>query len=208
MCASVIRLEQALKEVQSSPSASDVNFTLHFEPYQLFPDFAETADKKAWYLHEKHFDNEAAAQKYQDHMTSLLEPLGVKLSFEGKMGNTLHAHRVIQHVQESKGPEVTDKLVEGLYKRYFIEAKHPAAGETIEDACVEAGLPKEEAAKLVQDKDEGLSDVKMRLREVARDTDAVPVVVVEGKRRDITLTGAKEVKDYVKALETVIKESH
>lgn len=29
------------------------------------------------------------------------------------------------------------------------------------------------------------------------DVDAVRVVIVEGKSRDITLTGAKEVKDYV-----------
>lgn len=140
-------------------------------------------------------------------MTSLLEPHGVKLNFTGKMGNTLHAHRVIQQVQQDKGPEVTGRLVEGLYRRYFEEAKHPSADETLVEACVDAGIGEDEAKKLVEDKEAGLRDAKARLREVAMDCDAVPVVMVEGKRRDITLTGAKEVKDYVKAMETVIKES-
>lgn len=140
-------------------------------------------------------------------MTSLLEPHGVKLNFTGQMGNTLQAHRVIQYIQEEKGTDVANRLVEGLYRRYFEEAKHPSADETLVEACVEAGVNEDEAKKLVGDKELKLRDVKARLREVAMDCDAVPQVVVEGKRRDITLTGAKEVKDYIKAFETVIKES-
>jgi predicted DsbA family dithiol-disulfide isomerase len=37
--------------------------------------------------------------------------------------------------------------------------------------------------------------------------DAVPYVVFEGKRRDFTLEGCKEVDEYVKVLEQVVKES-
>ncbi len=37
--------------------------------------------------------------------------------------------------------------------------------------------------------------------------DSVPYIVIEGKRRDFTLKGAKEVAEYVKTLESVIKES-
>jgi len=33
-------------------------------------------------------------------------------------------------------------------------------------------------------------------------------VIIEGKRRDFTLQGAKEVDEYVKTLEQVIKESN
>ena len=35
----------------------------------------------------------------------------------------------------------------------------------------------------------------------------VPYVVVEGKRRDFTLVGAKEVGEYLKTLEVVAKEA-
>lgn len=82
-------------------------------------------------------------------------------------------------------------------------------------ACKEAGLGEEEARKLVQDEDgdveaDGVSvlDVKMLIREQAGNgVDSVPSVVVEGRRRDVTLVGAKEVEEYVKALEQVVKES-
>ncbi len=69
--------------------------------------------------------------------------------------------------------------------------------------------PEELARRLVtgEQREDGLAEVKMRAREVARDVDAVPTVVIEGRRRDLTLTGAKEVADYVKALQTIIKES-
>jgi predicted DsbA family dithiol-disulfide isomerase len=48
----------------------------------------------------------------------------------------------------------------------------------------------------------------MLIREQAGNgIDAVPYVVLEGKRRDFTLEGAKEVEDYVKEFEKVAKES-
>jgi predicted DsbA family dithiol-disulfide isomerase len=55
---------------------------------------------------------------------------------------------------------------------------------------------------------EGLQDVKSKIREQAGNgIDSVPIVVVEGRRRDLTLQGAKEVGEYVKALEQIVKES-
>lgn len=140
-------------------------------------------------------------------MASLAEPLGLTLRFDGLMGNTLNAHRVIQHFQTEKGPEVTNRLVNALYRAYFSEGKHPSADETLVEACVEAGVDEAEAKEFVSDSEKGLRDVKARIREVSMDVDAVPIVVVEGKRRDLTITGAKEIADYVKALETVAKES-
>jgi len=51
-------------------------------------------------------------------------------------------------------------------------------------------------------------DVKNLIREAeGNGVDSVPVVSVEGKRRDITLTGAQELHEYVKTLEQIVKES-
>lgn len=184
-----------------------MTFTLRFEPYQLNPDFPETADKQEWYLQNKHGENPEAQKVFQAHMTSLAAPLGVDLNFDGQMGNTLHAHRIIQHFQEEKGAETANRLVDALYKRYFSEARHPSADDTLVEACVEAGIDEAEAKEVVKDSERGERDVKQKMSIIAMDIDAVPVVMVEGKRRDITLTGAKEVAEYVKALETVAKES-
>ena len=58
------------------------------------------------------------------------------------------------------------------------------------------------------DQEDGLREVKDLVREQKMDgVDSVPYVVVEGRRRDVTLVGAKEVEEYVKSLETVVKES-
>ena len=48
----------------------------------------------------------------------------------------------------------------------------------------------------------------MMIREQTTDgVDSVPYVVLEGKRRDFTLVGAKEVEEYEKVLHQVAKES-
>lgn len=202
-----LRLDEALKQVRASPEASKANFTLRFEPYQLFSDFAETKDKKQWYLETKHNNNPEAQKVFIDHMNSLVEPLGHTINFDGSIGNTLDAHRVIQHFQEEKGPDVANRLVDALYSRYFTQSQHPSSEETLIGACVEAGIDEEEARAFVVDHDAGKRSVVEKIRTVGMDVDAVPVIVFEGRRRDLTLTGAKEVAEYVKALQTTIKES-
>ncbi|KAK5987235.1 hypothetical protein PT974_11359 [Cladobotryum mycophilum] len=204
--APVIILDKALAHVRSS-SSPDITFTLHFEPFQLNPDLPQTIDRNEWYLENKHMGNPDAQRIFQAHMSGLAEPLGVDMRFDGLMGNTLDAHRVVQYFQDEKGAETAERLVDALYKRYFAEGKHPAADETLIEACIEAGIDRAEAEEVVTDHDKGARQVKARLREVGMDVDAVPTVVIEGKRRDITVTGAKEVADYIKALETVTKES-
>lgn len=51
-------------------------------------------------------------------------------------------------------------------------------------------------------------DVKLAIQEQAHNgIDSVPYVVLEGKRRDITLEGAREVEEYEKAIASIVKES-
>jgi predicted DsbA family dithiol-disulfide isomerase len=141
-------------------------------------------------------------------MTAYGVSAGINYKFGGTVANSLHAHRVIQHFQETAGPDVANKLVNSLYRQYFEEEKHPSTDATLLEACKEAGVSDEEAKKVVDDKDEGLQDVKMLIREQAGNgIDSVPFILLEGKRRDISLQGAQEVEDYVKALNQIVKES-
>jgi predicted DsbA family dithiol-disulfide isomerase len=51
-------------------------------------------------------------------------------------------------------------------------------------------------------------DVKALIREQASNgVDSVPTIIFEGKRRDFTLIGAKDVEEYEKVLHQVAKES-
>lgn len=95
-----------------------------------------------------------------------------------------------------------------MYSQYFENERHPSSDETLLKATTAADVPESEAKEIVEDKNDGLRDVQMLIREQAGNgVDSVPYVVIEGKRRDVTLIGAKEVDEYVKALETIVKES-
>ncbi|KEY70316.1 hypothetical protein S7711_07012 [Stachybotrys chartarum IBT 7711] len=197
----------ALEQVRAARSQPAVAFTLVFEPFQLQPDMPAAADRQAWSLQHKHLDSAAGQAIYQEYVGAQAAAVGATLRFDGPIGNTLHAHRVIQHFQSAEGPETANRLVDALYRLYLCEARHPAADDTLMEACVEASVNEVDAREVVRNKALGEKEVRTQLRNVASDVDAVPVVRVEGRRRDITLTGAKEVEAYVKALETVIKES-
>ena len=152
-------------------------------------------------------------------------PLGIDFRFDGTVANTLQAHRLVQHYQQVKGEEVATKILDckhhadscatallivhpALYSQYFEQAQHPSSPETLLKAAKAAGLDEAEAKAFIEDESEGLQDVKMLIGDQARNgIDAVPYVVIEGKRRDFTLEGAKETSEYAKVLEQVAKES-
>ena len=116
---------------------------------------------------------------------------------------------MIQYYQEEKGFEVAGKILESLYYQYFTEEKHPSAPDTLLTAAVAAGIDRAKAEAFIGDEYEGLPETKMLLREqVTNGVDTVPHIVIEGKRRDFTLEGAKEVDEYVKEFERVAKECH
>ncbi|KAK0102261.1 hypothetical protein ONS95_005883 [Cadophora gregata] len=203
------RLDEALRRVRETDASSKVKFTVVYHPYQLYPGASvEGEDKYEWYKKSKYGDSEEKMKMYTTLMTAYGASAGISYKFHGTVANTLQSHRLIQHMQETHGPTVTDSLINALYKMYFEEEKHPSSKETLLAACKEAGIDEGEAKKVVEDEDEGLLEVKSKIREQAGNgVDSVPFVVVEGRRRDITVQGAQEVGDYVKALEQVVKES-
>jgi len=201
------RLSKALTQVHESHP--DTHFILRFAPYQLYPNASqEGEDKYAWYKSSRYGDSEEKMNMYTTLMTAYGKDEGIDFKYGGMMANTLQAHRVLHHFQETKGPETANKIVDSLYKQYFEEEKHPSKHETLLAATNEAGIDEKEAKAFIEDEDEDLMDVKMAIREQAGNgVDSVPYIVVEGKRRDFTLIGAKDVNEYVKTLEQCIKES-
>lgn len=95
-----------------------------------------------------------------------------------------------------------------LYSQYFENERNPSSDETLLRATADAGIPEPEAKPVIENKHDGLQDVKMLIHEQATNgVDSVPYVVLEGKRRDFTLVGAKEVEEYEKVLHQIVKES-
>lgn len=105
--------------------------------------------------------------KYITLMTTYGNQAGINFDFHGQVANTLHAHRLIQHFQEHRGPDTADKLVNSLYTQYFTQRAHPSASETLLRATHDAGIDSATAEAFVADESEGLPETKMLMREQA-----------------------------------------
>jgi predicted DsbA family dithiol-disulfide isomerase len=201
------RLSKALAQL---PPDSTTTFTVKYLPYQLYPTAPqEGEDKYAWYKKSRYGDSAEKMKVYETLMTAYGIGEGINYKFTGTVANTIHAHRVIGVFQERYGAETADKLVSSLYRQFFEEERHPSSHETLLKAASEAGIEETEARKvIVEDEDEGLMETKLLIREQAGNgIDSVPYLVIDGKRRDVTLEGCREVAEYVNVLNRVIKEN-
>ncbi|TVY93228.1 hypothetical protein LAWI1_G002003 [Lachnellula willkommii] len=206
--------EATLRRVRATDASSKVTFTIKYLPYQLYPGASQTGeDKYEWYKRSRYGDSDEKMKMFQTLMTAYGASAGITYKFNGTVANTLPAHRLIQHYQATSphGAEIADKLVLSLYHQYFEEEKHPSSAETLLAAAQAAGVEEGEARKFIAgaDKDqEGMHELKVLIGEEAGNVlDQVPVVRVEGRKRDVTITGANEVEDYVKALMQIVRES-
>jgi predicted DsbA family dithiol-disulfide isomerase len=190
---------------------SSATFSIKFMPYLLYPEMASDGeDKYEWYKRAKYNGSAEQMEKYVKVMQHLgqKEQPPIEFDWHGTVAGTLHAHRIVQYFQEEKGPQVAQKIVASLYKQYFQEQQHPSSKDTLLEACTAAGISEKEALNVIDDDYEGLQDVKMLIQEQAGNgVDSVPTIIFEGRKRDFTLTGAKEIDEYVKTLKLVIKES-
>jgi predicted DsbA family dithiol-disulfide isomerase len=187
-----------------------VSFTLKLAPYQLYPDFSASGeDKYEWYKREKYNNSEERMQMYIDYMTALGKDDNIAFDLNGgTIANTLHAHRILQYLQNNKSPGHALTALDSLYTQYFAQRAHPSAPETLRKACVAAGLTEAESKSLVENDSEELIETKMAIREqVGNAVDSVPYVVFEGRRRDFTLIGAKSMAEYTKTMMQVEKEA-
>lgn len=192
------------------PQDAPVEFTVKYLPYQLYPDAPqEGEDKYAWYQKSRYGDSDEKMKMYTTLMSAYGVAEGIDFHFDGIVANTMHAHRVVQHFQRAKGITTANALVESLYRQYFEQEQHPSSGETLLKATADAGIAEAEARSIIIDnEDEGLAEVRLLMREQAGNgIDAVPHLVFIGRRRDITLEGCREVGEYTRALQSIIKES-
>ena len=85
---------------------------MHYEPFQLFNDAPiHGEDKYQWYLKNKYDSSEEKMKMYTTYMSALGVEDGIDFKFGGIIANTLDAHRLIQWVQSTYGPEKADQVV-------------------------------------------------------------------------------------------------
>jgi len=199
------RLHIALSDFNSQT----VSFRLRFAPYQLHPSLPETGtDKRAWYIANR-FGSEERMRAYSTVMGAYGRAAGIDYKFGGLIANSLNSLRAVMWVQDELNDQEKALLVlQSLYTQYFEQEKSLADRETVRTALERAGVSESEVTAFMDDETLHMALTKAEIREQETNSiDAVPFLTMEGKKRDLHLEGAKEVEQYVKALETIAKES-
>ena len=88
---------------------------------------------------------------------------------------------------------------------YFEAERHQSSWEMLVEAPMKGPGVEMRKAEVVR---WGCRRSRERMREqIPNGVYAVPYIVIEGRKRDWTLVGLKDVEEHVKALETIIKKT-
>jgi predicted DsbA family dithiol-disulfide isomerase len=111
------RLEKAIE-------MADVELDLRWRPYQLDPTLPAEGKPRQDYLAEKFGSLERAGELYAN-IKAAGEAEDIPFAFEriAVSPNTLDAHRLIRWAA-NVGPEVRDRIVEALFRAYFVEGRN------------------------------------------------------------------------------------
>jgi predicted DsbA family dithiol-disulfide isomerase len=131
------RLEAALAE-EPQPAA------VRWRPYQLDPTIPDGGLDRAEYM-EKKFGRSGRLRTVHDNLTRLGAELGVPFAFDSikRAPNTLDAHRLIRWAFSAG---VQAKVVDRLFKAYFVEGRDIGDRSVLVEIASECGLE----AKLVE----------------------------------------------------------
>ncbi len=190
------RLEKALAE------RPDLDVEIVWRPFQLNPETpAEGYDRKE-YLEAKFGDKEQAKGVYKMVRAAAEEEgLDFALETQKRLPNTIDSHR-LNHWAHTAG--VQDAVVEGLFRKYFIEGEDIGDPEVLISVAEDAGMEADVVRKLL----EGDADRDLVLKEeaVARNmgVTGVPCFIVDKK---LALVGAQEPDMLLRAIDHALAQA-
>ena len=141
-------LERALESV-----AGEVQPELHFQPFELNPQMGHEGQDVSEHLTQKY----GSTPQQQAAARETIRQRGASVGFEfrkegrGRVYNTFDAHRLL-HWAGLQSPEKQHALKKALLKAYHGEARNMTEASVLADAAAEAGLDRDEAARVVGSK--------------------------------------------------------
>ena len=169
------RLEQALE------SLDDVEVELRWRPFQLDPTLPPEGRDRREYLETKFGGPERAKEIYNGIKQAGLDE-GLEFDFDaiGVSPNTIDAHRVIRWAS-NEGEDVQDKLVERLFKDFFMEGANIGKHEVLIEAARDAGMDDSVVAALLatdKDRDEVAQEIAIAQQ---MGVTGVPCFIIDNK---------------------------
>lgn len=192
------RLEAAVRDLPE-----DVEVDVRWRPYQLDPTLPKEGKDREQYLSEKFGGSEHAKQIYANIVDAGREE-DIPFDFEAiaVSPNTLDAHRVIRWAA-SEAPGVQDRLVDLLFKAFFIDGKNIGDNVVLLDAAEQAGMDRAITEGLLAGPADCL-EVEQEI-EIARKmgVTGVPCFILENK---YAVMGAQSADVLTNAIRDVARE--
>ena len=181
------RLEAALENLRTTQPELVVSVRWH--PFQLNPDLPREGTGRREYLEHKFGGPERARQIYA-RVTAAGQSVGIPFAFDAieRQPNTLDAHRLIAWAQ-SRDDGDTDRIVETLFRAYFIEGRFIGDRDELASLAADAGFPVEEAQRLLasSELESAIADADQQARRLG--VTGVPFFIFDGK---VAVSGAQE----------------
>ena len=199
------RLEQALAELDRETGGDGdgdgggdgIEVELRWRPFQLDPTLPQEGRDRREYLETKFGGPERANEIYERIRQAGLEE-GLEFNFDAieVSPNTIDAHRVIRWAS-NEGQEIQDKLVERLFKDFFMEGAHLGRHEVLVEAAREAGMDESiVAALLATDQDREAVSQEIAVAQQMGVT-GVPCFIIDNK---YAVMGAQPAEQIVGAI--------
>jgi len=194
------RLKKAIADI---PGLEDVE--IEMKAFQLDPSAGEHAagDTQTRFAHKYGISMQEAGATIE-HISQMGIAEGLDFKYATTLfTNTMDAHRLTKLAQSKNDPELSEKIIEALFKVYFTDNKELADKELLQKIGEDAGLDAEEV-KEVLSSDKYKDKVLLDEREAARyGIHAVPFFVVG----QYGISGAQSVDGMKAAIMKVMEES-
>ena len=187
------QLEGALQEL-------GISADLHWQPFELNPDMAAEGENLRDHIKRKYGISDTESDANRNRLIEIGNGLGVKFEYteESRMVNTFKAHQLL-HWAALNQREHQLKIT--LFMCYFSRGRDISDEDVLANACVEAGLPFEDAQQVLET--EMFADaVRERQRfSIASGITGVPAMIFNQSELHV---GAQGTENYKKILQQLI----
>lgn len=125
---------------EAAAGLTDIALGVNWLPFQLDPTLPPEGKDRQQYLSEK-FGGEAKARSIYERVTQAGRQAGIDFNFDAiaVSPNTLDAHRLIRWAG-GVDASTQDRVVERLFRLYFVEGANIGDGDVLVGAAVVAGM--------------------------------------------------------------------
>jgi len=189
------RLEAALARLRESDPELPV--VVRWHPFQLNPDLPRDGVARRDYL-ERKFGGPDRAREIYARVSAAGRSVDIPFAFDAieRQPNTLDAHRLVAWAQ-SRHEGDPDKLVEALFRAYFIDGRYVGDRDELVALAADAGYDADDAGKFLDSDDlvDVVSEADRRSREMG--ISGVPFFIFAGKT---AVSGAQEPEALLEAI--------